>query len=137
MVILTGIVFLDPTFFPRLSYSVGEKMLGANIWFRLFSENLQAFASQYFHTVPNPGSHVDPFLEDIPALSRARLHSTKVMLAKLFIPFSFVGCTKMSCLRMLVFVLRESLLVLLAMPYCLKVTPKRKFNSLLYSAVEI
>ena len=42
----------------------------------------------------------------------------------------------MSCLRTLVFVLRESLPVLMIMPYCLKFTPKRKFNSLPYSALE-
>ena len=28
-------------------------MLGTIIWFRLFGENLQAFASQYFRSVPN------------------------------------------------------------------------------------
>ena len=45
-------VFLNPTFFPRLSYSVGEKMLGANTQYRLFGEDWTRFFSQYFRTVP-------------------------------------------------------------------------------------
>ena len=44
--------FLDPTFFPRLSYSVGEKMLGTNARSHLFDENWTLFFSQYFRTVP-------------------------------------------------------------------------------------
>ena len=44
-------VFLDPTCFSRLSYSVGEKMLGANTRSRLFGEDWTRFFSQYFCTV--------------------------------------------------------------------------------------
>ena len=52
LLILSGIIFLDPTFFPRLSYSVGEKLLGANTQSRLFGEDWTRFFSQYFRTVP-------------------------------------------------------------------------------------
>ena len=48
----TEMFFLDPTFFPRLSYSVGEKMLGTNARSHLFDENWTLFFSQYFRTVP-------------------------------------------------------------------------------------
>ena len=48
----TGILFLDPTFFPRLSYSVEGKMLGTDGRSRLFDDNSNLFAPQYFCTVP-------------------------------------------------------------------------------------
>ena len=77
------------------------------------------------------------FTEIIPALSLARMHSTWVTLATLAVLFSFGRCRGISCVRALVFVLKESLLAILAMPYCLKITSKHKFNSLFYSALQI
>ena len=49
---LYGAYFLVPTFFPRLSNSVGEKMLGTTFWSRLFEALWGFCVEQYSWSVP-------------------------------------------------------------------------------------
>ena len=117
MVSVTEMLFMDPTFFPDCHIQSGKKcwepIFGFVCLVRICKRSLHSIFALY----QTPWSHVDLFLEDIPALSRAHVYSTNETLAKLYIPFSFGRCTGMSCLRTLVFVLRESLPVLMFSPY--------------------
>ena len=41
MLPFTERILLDPTFFPRLSHAVGEKMLGSNVPYRLLDGKMR------------------------------------------------------------------------------------------------
>ena len=123
LLILTGLLFLDPICFPRLSYSVGEQMLGTNAWCRLFGEIFRVFASQYFCTVST-------FLMSCGCIP----HKQGWLI---WLSFSVYRCTWISHVRALVFMQQVFFRLFFTAPARLKIAPKSKFNCLLYKVSQI